>query len=320
MMVTVVQTGERGPMSMWLVDEWRRRGCPTEMRDDYNPPAVAQDLVDIREELVESRGDALQRGVEQIRVEGEMTKRNPNDEMTADDKPMRLVFLDMEMTGLNPETDRILEVAAAIVEATPEGLAQGIMRLRGLQTELLEHDPYHKSLALDPRAGEESRGVAIPYCCSVVYTRLAGLAHLNEWSQENHENSGLLEEIEESEYDCSAMEDELLAWLARCGIEEKQAVLAGNTIHFDRAFIRRWMPDLDAYLHYRLFDISTLRQTVLALGALPTNRPSTAAFWKAHGYATQRQFGPDTDEHRALPDVIASIEELLVYFEAMGAV
>lgn len=119
---------------------------------------------------------------------------------------VRLVFLDMEMTGLNPETDRILEVAAAIVEATPEGLARGITRLREVQAEIAARpDRSQSSLALDPRAGEESRGVSVPYCCSVVYTRLAGLAQLNEWSQENHENSGLLEEIIEADYQAAYM-------------------------------------------------------------------------------------------------------------------
>lgn len=240
-----------------------------------------------------------------------------SSKQVTDDAPVRLVFLDMEMTGLNPETDRILEVAAAIVEATPEGLAAGLATLRKVQAEGAENLHLGPTLSLAPGAGEESRGVFVPYLCSVIYTRLAGLARLNRWSAEHHEKSGLLEEVSEADYYCGEMENELLGWLARCGIAEGQGVLAGNTIHFDRAFIRRWMPDLDAYLHYRLFDISALRQFVLMQGALPTGRPTGGAFWAAHAYATHKQFGPDTDEHRALPDVIASLEELLVYFRVL---
>jgi len=222
--------------------------------------------------------------------------------------PTRLVFLDMEMTGLNPETDRILEIAAAIVEVTPERLGAAIKELKTVSL-LAGRVGYVQSTGF----GEG------PPCAFAVLQQPEGvLEAMNAWSIEQHGKSGLTELVRCSPGERGEIESCLIDWLGDCDLGQGEAVLAGNIIHFDRAFIRRWMPDLDAFLHYRLFDISTLRQLVLAQGALPTNRPSSTAFWKAHGYATQKQFGPDTDEHRALPDVIASIEELLVYLEGYG--
>lgn len=224
------------------------------------------------------------------------------------DKPVRLVFLDMEMTGLNPETDRILEIAAAIMEVTPERLAFACEALK--QSMLVGTDKVlWETLAVGP----------VAHAYFAIRQPDGVLEAMNPWSTEHHGQNGLTALIRQAVLARGDVESKIIDWLARCGFEKGQAVLAGNTIHFDRAFIRRWMPDLDAFLHYQLFDISTLRQLVLAQGALPTNRPASAAFWKAHGYATQKQFGPDTDEHRALPDVIASIEELLVYLEGFGA-
>ena len=213
----------------------------------------------------------------------------------------KLVFLDMEMTGLNPETDCILEVAVAVVEATPEGLGKALQALRAV-----------------PAIPDVVDAGAFWYR-GVVNQPESVLAEMNSWCVKHHSASGLIDMVRRSPLSLFSVEKVLLHFLYEMSdFEAGTAVLAGNTIHFDRAFIRRWMPDLDAFLHYRLFDISTLRQFILTLGAAPSNRPSGGAFWEAHAYATRKQSGPDDDAHRAFPDVIASIEELLMYMRGLA--
>lgn|SRR3990167_10695446 len=220
----------------------------------------------------------------------------------------RLVFLDMEMTGLVPETDRILEVAAAVVEATSQGLTDALIRLRDEAREQVE-TPCSFFGSGNP--------AEVPVAYSVIAQPAGVLENMNPWSTEHHTKGGLVDAARKYGWDRGDVEEQLLGWFGDCGFKPGEAVLAGNTIHFDRAFIRRWMPDLDAFLHYRLFDVSTIRQFILAVGALPTNRPSSEAFWPVHEYAYKKQHGPDDDAHRALPDVIASIEELQMYMKVL---
>src|SRR3990167_6930210 len=218
----------------------------------------------------------------------------------------RLVFLDMEMTGLVPETDRILEVAAAVVEATSQGLTDALIRLRDEAREQVE-TPCSFFGSGNP--------AEVPVAYSVIAQPAGVLENMNPWSTEHHTKGGLVDAARKYGWDRGDVEEQLLGWFGDCGFKPGEAVLAGNTIHFDRAFIRRWMPDLDAFLHYRLFDISTIRQFVLAQGPLvqknirnSVDEPcesgedhlslatsEEAKLLHAYAFAQKKQFGPDDD-------------------------
>ncbi len=167
-----------------------------------------------------------------------------------------LVWIDLEMTGLDPERDRILEIATIITDSRLNIVAEG------------------------PNL--------------VIHQAAEVLAGMDEWNVSHHTESGLVERVNASTIMDADAEAETLAFVQQY-VEARQSPLCGNTIGQDRRFLCRYMPGLEAYLHYRNIDVSTVKELALRW------RPSIAASVKKE------------TRHRALDDIRESIHELKVY-------
>lgn len=132
-----------------------------------------------------------------------------------------LCWLDMEMTGLYPETDKIIEVAMIITDQDLNVLAQS-----------------------EVYAVHQSDDV---------------LNAMDEWNTTTHGRTGLTQRVRESSYTEAEVEQKLLDFMAEW-IPEKATPMCGNTIHQDRRFMVKYMPCLEAYFHYRNLDVSTLKE------------------------------------------------------------
>jgi oligoribonuclease len=135
----------------------------------------------------------------------------------------RLIWLDMEMTGLAPDTDRIIEVAMVITDN--------------------ELNTVIESPAL------------------VVHQDDATLRGMDAWNQATHARTGLIDKVKASALDEAAVENAMLAFL-REHVPAKVSPMCGNSICQDRRFLARWMPRLEDYFHYRNLDVSTLKELV----------------------------------------------------------
>ena len=132
-----------------------------------------------------------------------------------------LIWIDMEMTGLKPEADRIIEVALVITDAALVTIAEAPVL--------------------------------------VVHQDDAKLAAMDSWNQGTHGRSGLIEKVRQSTLDEAAVETGMLVFL-REHVPPKASPMCGNTICQDRRFLARWMPALEDYFHYRNLDVSTLKE------------------------------------------------------------
>ena len=174
----------------------------------------------------------------------------------------RLVWIDLEMTGLDPSEHVIVEVAAVITDANLNILGEGV--------DLVVH------------ATEDE------------------LSRMDGFVTEMHRSSGLTEEIRASKVSLAEAEQAVLDLIAEHCDPEHPAPLAGNSIATDRAFIRAHMPLLDAALHYRMVDVSSIKEL--------------ARRWYPRVYFRQPDKGM---AHRALADIIESIRELDYYRRAI---
>ncbi|WP_028585234.1 oligoribonuclease [Desulfogranum mediterraneum] len=169
-----------------------------------------------------------------------------------------LVWIDLEMTGLDPLADHILEVATIVTAPDLEVIAEGPV--------LAIHHPEEILTAMD------------------------------EWNADHHGRSGLIKRVRSSSYDYRRAELETLAFLKQW-VPEGVSPMCGNSIHHDRHFLSRLMPELEAFFHYRILDVSTIKE--LAHRWAPK---LAAGFKKRHC-------------HLALDDIRESIEELRYYRE-----
>jgi oligoribonuclease len=135
--------------------------------------------------------------------------------------PNRLIWIDMEMTGLKPETDRIIEVALVITDSALATVAEAPVL--------------------------------------VVHQDDVTLAGMDSWNQSTHARTGLTERVRASTLDEAGAEQQLLAFL-REQVPPRTSPMCGNTICQDRRFLARWMPALEDYFHYRNLDVSTLKE------------------------------------------------------------
>ncbi|HIE76240.1 MAG TPA: oligoribonuclease [Gammaproteobacteria bacterium] len=172
--------------------------------------------------------------------------------------PANLVWIDLEMTGLDPDSDRIIEIATVVTDADLNLLGQGPV-------------------------------LAIHQSDEV-------LAGMDDWNQRTHSRTGLIDRVHDSQITVQNAEAMTLGFLSEY-VLERRAPLCGNTICQDRRFLYRYMPRLEAFLHYRNLDVSSIKELIVRW------RPDIAdTFVKTGG-------------HRALDDILDSIEELKFYRE-----
>lgn len=134
-----------------------------------------------------------------------------------------LVWIDLEMSGLEPSEDVILEIATIVTDSSLEILAEG--------PNLVIHHPDEVLEAMD------------------------------EWNTEHHAASGLTEKVRASEIETAEAEARTLEFLEE-HVDADEAPLCGNSVYQDRRFLYRYMPELSEFLHYRNIDVSTVKELV----------------------------------------------------------
>jgi len=172
--------------------------------------------------------------------------------------PNALVWIDMEMTGLNSDTDKIIEIATIITNSNLDVVAQGPV-------------------------------LAVHQSDSV-------LSGMDEWNTRTHGGSGLTQRVRESTLSEADAERQTLDFLQQY-VPKNKSPLCGNSICQDRRFMARGMPQLEAYLHYRNLDVSSIKELVRRW------RPELA-----NGFEKK-------NTHKALDDILESIAELKYYRE-----
>ena len=141
--------------------------------------------------------------------------------MAAD--PNNLIWIDMEMTGLQPDSDRIIEIAMLVTDSQLNLVAEGPV--------LVVHQPAEVLEAMD------------------------------SWNRNVHGKSGLIERVRASRLTEADAERQALAFLG-AHVPANVSPMCGNSICQDRRFLARWMPRLEAWFHYRNLDVSTLKELV----------------------------------------------------------
>ena len=132
-----------------------------------------------------------------------------------------LVWLDMEMTGLNPDSDRIIEIAMVVTDSQLNAVAESP--------------------------------------AWVVHQSDAVLDGMDAWNKNTHGRSGLIEKVKASPLDEAEVEAQCLAFM-KLHVPSLASPMCGNSICQDRRFMFRYMPKLEAYFHYRNLDVSTLKE------------------------------------------------------------
>lgn len=135
--------------------------------------------------------------------------------------PNYLIWIDLEMTGLKPEKDRIIEIATIVTDR---------------HLEIIEEGPV----------------IAVHQSDEV-------LAGMDEWNTKQHGRTGLVERVKASTYDEQAAEAETLDFIMRL-VPQNRSPMCGNSICQDRRFLYNYMPKLEQYFHYRNLDVSTVKE------------------------------------------------------------
>jgi oligoribonuclease len=184
------------------------------------------------------------------------TPNASNLQLPAKPSDLNLVWVDMEMTGLVPETDRIIEVAAIVTDSDLNVLAV--------------------SEAIAVHQTDET------------------LALMDNWNQKTHGNSGLIARVKASTISEAQAQARLLEFM-KPWVGKGKTPMAGNSICQDRRFMARYMPELEAYFHYRNLDVSTVKELCKRW------QPEIAKGFKKRS------------AHTAIADIEESIEELRYY-------
>jgi len=137
------------------------------------------------------------------------------------DKSQNLVWIDLEMTGLEPETDTIIEIATLVTDAQLNIIAEG-------------------------------PSIAIHQDDNV-------LANMNPWCIEQHGKSGLTQRVRDSKISMAKAEQETLDFVSEW-VDEGVSPICGNSVSQDRRFLFKYMPKLQAFFHYRTIDVSTIKE------------------------------------------------------------
>jgi oligoribonuclease len=168
------------------------------------------------------------------------------------------IWLDMEMSGLSPDNDRILELAAVVTDAALNVLGESPVL--------------------------------------VVHQSDAVLEGMDAWNKGTHGRSGLIDKVKASTLNEAAATEQMLNFL-KDYVPAGKSPMCGNSICQDRRFMARYMPNLEAYFHYRNLDVSVFKEL--------------ARRWKPTVYAGFKK----ASKHEALADIYESIEELKYYRE-----
>lgn len=174
------------------------------------------------------------------------------------DKELNLIWIDLEMTGLVPETDRIIEIATLVTDSELNLLAEGPVLAVKQSDAMLEG--------------------------------------MDAWNQKHHGASGLIERVKNSSVDESAAEQATINFLSEYSTKNGSP-MCGNSICQDRRFLANYMPELEAFFHYRNLDVSTIKELVRR--------------WKPDLMSGLTKQGT----HQAMEDIKDSVEELRYYRE-----
>jgi oligoribonuclease len=169
---------------------------------------------------------------------------------------LNLVWIDCEMTGLDPERERLLEIAVIVTGPHLTPRIEGPVLVIHQSDELLDK--------------------------------------MDAWNKGTHGRSGLIDKVRTSTLSEAQAEQQILAFIQKY-VPKASSPLCGNTISQDRRFLVKYMPKLEAWLHYRNLDVSTLKEL--------------ARRWKPEVYSAFKK----QQKHTALADVHESIEELIHY-------
>jgi oligoribonuclease len=172
--------------------------------------------------------------------------------------PTHLLWLDMEMTGLSPDTDRIIELAIVVTDADLNTVAEGPV--------LVVHQPDEVMNAMD------------------------------NWNKGTHGKSGLIDRVKASRLSEAEAEAQMLEFVKQ-HVPPRTSPMCGNSICQDRRFMARYMPQLEAFFHYRNLDVSSLKELAKRW------QPGLCDAFKK------------SNKHEALADIYESIDELKFYRE-----
>ena len=166
-----------------------------------------------------------------------------------------LIWIDLEMTGLDPEKERIIEIATLATDSNLNILAEGPNLVISQPIEFLEG--------------------------------------MDEWNQNQHGLSGLIEEVKNSNVTSQVAEIETLEFVSKY-VGEKVSPMCGNTVSHDRRFLSRYMPRLESYFNYRHIDVSSFKEVAIR-------------------WMNEAQVYEKKGSHRALGDIKESVAELKFY-------
>ena len=141
--------------------------------------------------------------------------------MSEEQKSQRLIWIDLEMTGLNPEYDHVIEVATIVTDADLNILAEG--------PTIAIHQPQ------------------------------SNLDKMDDWNVKTHTGSGLVDRVKKSQYSEQDAVRETIEFLSQY-VEPNTSPMCGNSICQDRRFLAQHMPELEAFFHYRNLDVSTIKE------------------------------------------------------------
>ena len=170
-----------------------------------------------------------------------------------------MLWIDLEMTGLDPDQERIIEIAAILTDSKLKVLDQVGPMVIHQNDELLDN--------------------------------------MDEWNTKHHGQSGLTDQVRASKFNEASGEKLILDLLDNFNVENKKAILCGNSIWQDRRFMERYMPNILDRLHYRLLDVSSIKLV------------------KELWYPKLPYFEKPKEAHRALDDIKESLREMRYYQE-----
>ena len=166
-----------------------------------------------------------------------------------------LIWIDLEMTGLDPDKEKIIEIATLVTDSNLNIIAEGPNLIISQSKEILDS--------------------------------------MDEWNQNQHGSSGLIDEVIKSNITEQVAEIETLDFISKY-VGEKISPMCGNTVSHDRRFLAKYMPDLESYFHYRHVDVSSVKELI--------------SRWMNDAQTYEKQ-----GSHRAKDDIKESINELKLY-------